>query len=304
LAAHLDGVENAADTSKSASRQAVGRTRVRWHRDVLPGVAVYGLATIGAVFFLFPFLWLVLTSFKSQPETSLIPPTIWPRTWYPSNYVSAVTVIPFFLYLRNTIIVCFGVVAGKVLSCSLPAYGFSRVQWPGRDIVFYIVLATMMLPYQVTMIPLFVIFSKLHWLNSYWPLVVPAFLGDAFFIFLVRQFFMTIPTELSDAARVDGAREIDIFWRIALPLAVPALATVALFSFMNTYTDFLTPLIYLNNDRLWTLSLGMAGYLGRLGVQWNVLMAGAVLFTLPMVVLFFFTQRLFIKGITVGGLKG
>jgi multiple sugar transport system permease protein len=286
------------------SRQVIGRNRVRWQRDVVPGVAVYGLATIGAAFFLFPFLWLVLTSFKSQPETSLIPPTIWPQTWYPANYVGAVTVIPFFLYLRNTILVCLGVVVGKVLSCALPAYGFSRVQWPGRDAVFYIVLATLMLPYQVTMIPLFVIFSKIHWLNSYWPLVVPAFLGDAFFIFLVRQFFMTIPQELSDAARVDGAREIDIFFRIAIPLAVPALATVALFAFMNTYTDFLTPLIYLNNDKLWTLSLGMAGYLGRLGVQWNILMAGAVLFTLPMIVLFFFTQRVFIKGITVGGLKG
>jgi multiple sugar transport system permease protein len=154
------------------------------------------------------------------------------------------------------------------------------------------------------MIPLFVIFSKLHWLNSYWPLVAPAYLGDAFFIFLLRQFFLTIPPELADAARVDGARELDIFWRIILPLATPALATVALFSFMNTYTDFLTPLIYLNNKDYWTLSLGMAGYLGRLGAKWNVLMAGGVLFTVPMIILFFFTQRVFVQGITMTGLKG
>ncbi|MGH2458427.1 MAG: ATP-binding protein [Chloroflexota bacterium] len=167
-----------------------------------------------------------------------------------------------------------------------------------------IVLATMMLPYEVTMIPLFVIFTKLHWLNTYWPMVLPAYLGNAFFIFLLRQFFLTIPPELADAARVDGARELDIFWRVVLPLATPALATVALFSFMNTYTDFLSPLIYLNNDKLWTLSLGMDGYLGRLGAKWNILMAGSVLFTLPMVILFFLTQRVFIQGITMSGLKG
>jgi multiple sugar transport system permease protein len=141
-------------------------------------------------------------------------------------------------------------------------------------------------------------------LNSYWPLVAPAYLGDAFFIFLLRQFFLTIPPDLSDAARVDGARELQIFWWIVLPLAVPALATVALFSFMNSYTDFLTPLIYLNNDRLWTLSLGMTGYVSRNGADWSGLMAAAVLFTLPMIVLFFLSQRAFIQGITMSGLKG
>lgn len=285
-------------------RRTVGRWQIRWRRDVLPTAVVQALVAIVGVFFLFPYLWLVLTSFKSVPETSQVPPTFWPAAWHAENYLAAVTVIPFLLYFRNTIIVCVGVIVGKLVSCTLPAYGFSRVQWPGRDIIFYLVLATMMLPYQVTMIPLFVVFTKLHWLNTYWPLVAPAYLGDAFFIFLLRQFFLTIPPELSDAARVDGAHELDIFWRIVLPLAVPALATVALFSFMNTYTDFLTPLIYLNNDQLWTLSLGMAGYLGRLGAKWNVLMAGAVLFTLPMIILFFFTQRAFIQGITMSGLKG
>jgi multiple sugar transport system permease protein len=281
-----------------------GRGHVRWQRDLLPGAAIHLAATAIGIFFLFPYLWLVLTSLKAEPELSIIPPPFWPTAWHFDNYLSAVTVIPFFLYLRNTLIVCLGVIVGSLLSCTLPAYGFSRVQWPGRDLVFYLVLATMMLPYEVTMIPLFVLFSKIHWLNTFWPLVAPAYLGNAFFIFLLRQFFLTIPPELADAARVDGAREIDIFSRIILPLAVPALATVALFSFMNTYTDFLTPLIYLNNDKLWTLSLGMSGYLGRLGAKWNILMAGAVLFTLPMIILFFFTQRAFIQGITMSGLKG
>lgn len=290
--------------SVSPGGQVVTRRSVRWGRVVLPSAILQLLAAGIGVFFLFPFLWLVLTSLKSVPETSQVPPTFWPHEWLWGNYLEATTAIPYALYLRNTLIICLAVIVGKLFSCTLPAYGFSRVQWPGRDIVFYIVLATMMLPYQVTMIPLFVIFSKLHWLNSYWPLVAPAYVGDAFFIFLLRQFFLTIPPELADAARVDGARELDIFWRIILPLATPALATVALFSFMNTYTDFLTPLIYLNNKDYWTLSLGMAGYLGRLGAKWNVLMAGGVLFTVPMIVLFFFTQRVFVQGITMTGLKG
>ncbi len=278
--------------------------RSRLMRDVVPTTAVQIVATVGGIFFLFPFLWMILTSLKTLPEISQVPPTFLPESIDLSSYPRALTTIPFVLYLRNTLIICLAVIVGKLLSCSLPAYGFSRLRWPGRDVVFYIVLATMMLPYQVTMIPLFVIFTQLHWLNSYWPLVVPAYLGDAFFIFLLRQFFLTIPPELSDAARVDGAREIQIFWSITLPLAIPALATVALFSFMNSYTDFLTPLIYLNDDRLWTLSLGMTGYVSRNGADWSGLMAGAVMFTVPMIVLFFFSQRAFIQGITMSGLKG
>lgn len=298
------GTPIGASRSGSATRRLARVPRVRWTRDVVPGIVVHVLATIGGLFFLFPFLWMILTSLKSLPEISQVPPTFLPQALDLSSYPRALTTIPFMLYLRNTLIICLAVIVGKLLSCTLPAYGFSRLRWPGRDLVFYVVLATMMLPYQVTMIPLFVIFTKLHWLNSYWPLVAPAYLGDAFFIFLLRQFFLTIPPDLSDAARVDGARELQIFWWIVLPLAVPALATVALFSFMNSYTDFLTPLIYLNNDRLWTLSLGMTGYVSRNGADWSGLMAAAVLFTLPMIVLFFLSQRAFIQGITMSGLKG
>ncbi len=282
----------------------VSRRHRRWTRDVVPTVMVQIIATIGGIFFLFPFLWMILTSLKSLPEISRVPPTFFPEAIDLSSYPRALTTIPFLLYLRNTLIICLAVIVGKLVSCTLPAYGFGRLQWPGRDVIFYVVLATMMLPYQVTMIPLFVVFTKLHWLNSYWPLVVPAYLGDAFFIFLLRQFFLTIPPELSDAARVDGARELQIFWWIILPLTVPALATVALFSFMNSYTDFLTPLIYLNNDRLWTLSLGMTGYVSRNGADWSGLMAGAVMFSVPMIILFFLSQRAFIQGITMSGLKG
>lgn len=262
------------------------------------------VATAIGIVFLFPFLWMVLTSLKSTVEISQVPPSFLPHVWLFSSYPRALTVIPFLLYLRNTLIVCMAVVVGYLVSSTLPAYGFSRIRWPGRDVVFYIVLATMMLPYQVTMIPLFVIFTKLHWVNTYWPLVVPTYLGSPFFIFLLRQFFLTIPPELSDAARVDGAREVDIFWHVVLPLAVPALATVALFSFIYTYTDFLTPLIYLNDDKLWTLSLGMQGYLHNHGGDWGGLMAGSVMFTLPMIVLFFISQRAFVEGINIGGLKG
>lgn len=291
-------------TEPRAQARATSGRALRWRREVLPSVAIHIVATAVGFIFLFPFLWMVLTSLKSQPEISQVPPSFFPHVWLFSAYPRALHVIPFLLYLRNTLIICVGVVVGYLLSCTLPAYGFSRIRWPGRDVTFYVVLATMMLPYQVTMIPLFVIFTKLHWVNTYLPLVIPAYLGSPFFIFLLRQFFMTIPNELSDAARVDGAREIDIFWRIVLPLAVPALATVALFAFINTYTDFLTPLIYLNNDSLWTLSLGMQGYLNNHGGDWGGLMAGSVMFTVPMIVLFFLSQRAFVEGINIGGLKG
>jgi multiple sugar transport system permease protein len=304
VAFEAEGSSSAATGGRYPTTAVLPRWRIRWTRDVIPTIAVHLTATIGGVFFLFPFLWMLLTSLKSLPEISQVPPTFWPQAIDFSSYPRALTVIPFVMYLRNTLIICIAVMIGKLASCTLPAYGFSRIRWPGRDAVFYIVLATMMLPYQVTMIPLFIIFTDLHWLNTYWPLVVPNYFGDAFFIFLLRQFFLTLPPELSDAARVDGARELEIFWWVVLPLAVPALATVALFSFMNTYTDFLTPLIYLNSDKLWTLSLGMQGYLSRNGADWSGLMAGAVMFTLPMIFLFFLTQRAFVQGITIGGLKG
>jgi len=206
--------------------------------------------------------------------------------------------------MGNTLMVSGLTIVGMVLSCSLIAYGFSRVRWPGRDWVFLAYLSTIMLPAQVTMIPLYIVFRRLGWVGTYLPLIIPAFFGNALYVFLLRQFFMTIPNELSDAARIDGASELGIFTRIMLPLLKPALATVALFTFVGTYRDFLGPLIYLTNQEQWTISLGLKMFQNMYGAQWQLMMAASALTMLPMIILFMLTQRTFIEGITLTGIKG
>jgi multiple sugar transport system permease protein len=195
-------------------------------------------------------------------------------------------------------------VAGTLLSAALPAYGFSRLRWKGRDALFFLMLATLMLPAQVTQLPVFLLFRALGWTGTFLPLIVPSFFGNAFSIFLLRQFFLTLPQELSDAARIDGCSEAGIFWRIVLPLSKPALATVALFAFIGAWTDFQGPLLYLHDERQYTLAIGLQAFQGRHGGQWNLLMAAATVVTLPLVAAFFFAQRTFIKGIAATGLKG
>jgi multiple sugar transport system permease protein len=253
--------------------------------------------------FLLPWAWLISTSFKPTSELFTAEPTWIPQTFTLDNYRDALTTAPFFLYLRNTLVICGLVVVGKLISSSMVGYGFARIRWAGQGPVFLLVLATMMLPFQVTIVPLYIIFSKLHWINSVAPLTVPAFFGDAFFIFLMRQFLRTIPFDLSDAARIDGAGELVIFARVILPLARPALTTVGIFSFLWTYTDFQGPLIFLQDSDKWTLSLGLLNYVGTHSSQWGALMAASVLFTIPVILLFFFAQKAFIQGIATTGLK-
>ena len=227
------------------------------------------------------------------------------RVWLDDVVLTPIEPILFFTYLRNTLIVCVLGVIGVVLSSSLVAYGFSRIRWPGRDVLFIMTLATMMIPFPVTMIPLYGVFRKLHWIGSLKPLWVPAFFGSAFSIFLLRQFFLTIPEELSDAARIDGCSELGIYWRIILPLSKPALAVVALFHFLYAWNDFLGPLIYLTKQSSFTLSLGLQFYQSQHGgSEWHLLMAAATIIILPIIVLFFFTQKFFIRGITMTGIKG
>ena len=205
------------------------------------------------------------------------------------------------------LILCVLTIIGRVFSCTLVAYSLANVKWAGKEVLFAIVLATMMLPGQVTLIPIFIMFSKIGWVNSFLPLVVPAFFGDAFFIFMFRQFFMGIPTELTDAAKLDGADHLGIFSRIVLPLSRPVLATMLAFTFINTFNNFQGPLIYLKDRNLWTLSLGMQGYLQRYGAgsgtALGAMMAGAALYTLPMIVVFFLAQKWFIQGIVTTGFK-
>ncbi len=221
-----------------------------------------------------------------------------------SNYTRGLVFIPFFQQLRNTLIVSIFTVIGTILSCSLVAYGLSKIDWKGRNVLFVVMLSTMMLPAQVTMIPVFAIFVKLGWVDTFLPLIVPSFLGTPFFIFLLRQFFLGIPKELSEAAKLDGCGEFGIYRRVIMPLSKPALATVGLFTFMAAWNDFMGPLIYLLDESKYTLSLGLAMFTGQYGNEYGMLMAVSAVVTIPIIVLFFFTQRTFIQGMTMSGIKG
>lgn len=265
---------------------------------------LYVLVVILALAFSLPLLWMISTSLKSNQEVFHLPPI-----WIPSqirwdNYPRALNYIPYFRYLLNTLYICLATVIGSLISCTLAAYGFSRVQWPGRDTVFAIALSTMMVPYAVTMIPLFMVFKRLGWIGTYLPLTVPAFFGSPFLIFLLRQFFLIIPTDLSDAARIDGASELQILIHVVLPLARPALGMVALFQFMWAWGDYLKPLIYLRRSEQFTVALGLTQFLGEYRTEWALLMAATVVTVSPVIILFFVTQRSFIEGITLTGLKG
>jgi len=220
------------------------------------------------------------------------------------NYPRALKTFPFLLYTGNTLYIAILVVIGTLLSASIVAYGFSRVQWPGRDIIFILVLATMMLPDQALVLPRFIMFRHMGWIGTFKPLIVPAFFGTAFDIFLLRQFFLTLPGELSDAARIDGCSELGILWRIIVPLSMPALATVALLTFIWAWLDFMGPLVYLNDESMYTLALGLAAFLGRHGADWSGLMAAGTVVIAPIIVIFFFAQRTFIRGIALTGMKG
>jgi multiple sugar transport system permease protein len=261
------------------------------------------LLVIVALIFLVPLAYLISTSLK--PETQLFSRTI---NWIPnpimwSNYSAALNEFPFVRYFVNTMIICIPVVIGATASSSFVAYGFSRISWTGREALFIVVLGTLILPYQVVMIPQFLLFRGLGWVNTYLPLTVPSFFGNAFFIFLFRQFYLGLPAELSDAARLDGCNEIGIYWRIILPLSRPVLATAAIFSFIGAWSDFIGPLIYLNDANKYTLSIGVQQVIG-LEPHWTQLMAIGVLMTVPILVLFFFVQRTFIQGISFSGIKG
>lgn len=265
---------------------------------------IYLLLVVGALFFLLPFAWMVSTSLKADHQVFSIPPEWIPSPVMWSNYLRLMTEIPFLRYLGNTVFVTVLSVTFYVASSAVVAYGFAKIRFPGRDALFYCLLATMVLPPQVTLIPQFVMFQKLGWVGSFLPLIVPALTGSAFAVFLLRQFYMAIPGNISDSARIDGANEWQIFTRIVLPLSRPALATASLFIFIWTWTDFLNPLIYLTDDRLYTLAIGLQQLSSTRAAAWPLLMAGSLLMSLPIVVLFFFAQKTFIEGVSTGAVKG
>lgn len=260
------------------------------------------LILIGLLF-LAPFYWLVSTALKPDTQIFKMPPVWIPHPVMWENFPKALDYIPFFQYTFNTLRICLTNVIGVTLSCSLVAYSLAKIPWKGRDVVFYSLIGTMILPGQVTMLPTFMIFKGLGWIGTILPLTVPSFFGGAFYIFLLRQFFLTLPNELSDAARIDGCSEFGIYWRVILPLAKPALATVALFTFVGNWNDFLGPLLYLNDSRTYTLSIGLQRFMGEHSAEWGMLMAASTLMVLPIVVIFFLAQKTFIRGIATTGSK-
>ena len=274
---------------------------------LLRSISIYIILAAVSAAFVLPLAWMVSVSLHDVRGVFEQP-----FAWFPSqprweNYPEVMGLVPFGRYFLNTALVTGLVLAGTLLSCSLVAYGFSRVRFRGRNLLFALCLSTMMLPGQVTMIPLYMLFSRIGWVDTLWPLIVPSFFGSPFYIFLLRQFFLTIPREYDEAALLDGAGRFRIYWSIILPLARPALITVALFTFIGTWNDFFTPLIYINSPEHATLTLGLSmlksQIVGTGMTQWHLLMSAAVMVMLPNILLFVIAQRYLVKGIAMGGLR-
>jgi len=265
---------------------------------------MYVVLAFLAALYVIPFIWLVSGSLKTSTELFAVPTQWFPAVAQWSNYYNAVNAFPFMLYMRNTLIIVTCNVVGSLVSNSLVAYSFAKIEWKGRDTCFLLVLMTMILPFQVIMIPQFLLFQKMRWVGTFLPLTVPCFLGNAFFIFLLRQFFVTIPNEIAESARMDGANEFIIFYRLCLPLARPALTTVAVFAFLNAWNDYMGPLLFLSRDNLYTLSIGVRQIMSNNDPRWTLLMAIGVLMTLPVLIIFFLLQKYFIQGISFSGIKG
>jgi ABC-type glycerol-3-phosphate transport system permease component len=269
-------------------------------------IFIWILLILGALLMFMPFLWMLSSSLKAEQQVFQYPPQLIPNPAMWSNYVEALIYKPFGLYIRNTLFLVAVNLFAVVVSSSFCAYGFARLRFPGRDVWFVVLLATMMMPYYVLMIPIFIMFTRLHWIDTYLPLTVPTFFGGgAFNIFLMRQFFRSIPAELSDAATIDGCNEFQIYWKIMMPLAKPALVSIGILSFLGTWNDFVGPLLYIKSPDLFTVSIGLAGFRSIMRSRWDLLMAASTAMTVPVVALFFAAQRYFFEsgGITLTGLK-
>src|SRR6185437_4776093 len=300
--------------AQQAVAPAIPKRRRRSPLQILRGsVGPRVVLILAALLFIVPFYWMFVTALKSNQELTHFPPTVIPGNGVWQNFIDAVNYIPFGLYALNSAIITVGVTIGAVISNTLVAYGFSRIQWPGRNLMFYMCIATLFLPYPVILVALFDIFGKLpsfglqgahSWVDTFLPLIVPAFFANPFYIFLMRQFMLGIPKELSDAAKVDGASEIQTFRKVILPLAKPAVVVVAIFSAVGAWNEFLLPLLYLQDSSKYPLAVGLAFYTSEHDVAYNLLMAASTLVVLPIILCFIFAQRFFVEGITVGGVKG
>ncbi|MGQ9632489.1 MAG: carbohydrate ABC transporter permease [bacterium] len=274
-------------------------------KSAMPKLLIYIFGTSVSVMFLSPLLWMLSTAFKDMTQIFVFPPRWIPNPPKPENFLTALKWLNFRTTFTNTLIILSGTVIGSLFSSSIVGYSFAVLRWPGKNVFFVIMLSTMMIPAAVTLIPIFVVFNWLGWVNTFRPLIVPAWFGQPFFIFLLRQFFMSIPKELSDAAQIDGCGDFGIYWRIMLPLCKPVLAVVILFSFLNTWNDFFGPLIYLTGKDKWTLALALLATSQGAGwmADWGVIMAASFIVVVPVLIVFFFAQRYFVQGITMTGLK-
>lgn len=262
---------------------------------------VFVILIAGSIIILIPIWWMFSTSLKDMKEIMKYPPTWYPQEIHWNNYINAWIGANFTRYTLNTLFLAFFGVTANVLSNSFIAYGFAKINFPGRKIWFALVLSLMMIPGFVTMIPQYILFTKLGWINTYLPLIVPGFFGSSFFIFLLRQFFMSIPNSLVEAARIDGASHFYIWRKIMVPLAKPAIATVAIFAFTGKWNDFVGPLLYLNSENLYTIQIGLHHFKGQVHTQWNYLMAASLMALIPVVTIFFIFQNYFIEGMDIAG---
>lgn len=288
-----------------AQGSATTRGRSRRSQFVASRTLGYAVLVVAGAVMALPFLWLISTSLKRQGTEFVFPPQWIPNPVRWRNYPDALQTVPYGDFVRNTLIITVAATVGTLVTASLSAFGFSRIRFPGRGVLFVMLLSTLMLPDAVTLVPKYILFSRLHWINTYLPLTVPWWFGGGpFNVFLLRQFFMTIPYDLDEAAKIDGASNLQVYWSLLLPLSTPALATVAIFSILYNWNDFLNPLIYLNQQKYFTLALGLQFFQTEYGTQWSLMMAASAMMIAPMIVLFFAAQRYFIQGIQLTGLAG
>ncbi len=293
-------------TAHTVSRAALPATTRRFGAKRRAQWITIAILTVGAIVIMIPFYWMIATSLKAQGNLYLYPPQWIPDPVAWSNFQEVWDAVPFATFAKNTAIIVSLVMVGTLLSCSFSAYGFARLRAPGRDVIFLVVLATLMLPSAVTLVPTYIAFNKLGWTNSILPLVVPSFFGAPFYIFLLRQFYLSIPKEIEESGRIDGASSFRIWWDLMLPLTKPALATVAVFTFFATYNDFFGPLIYLNSQSKHTIAVGLSYFTGsqNVGPQMHLLMAMTLMATIPSLIVFILAQRYFVQSIVTTGLKG
>lgn len=302
----MANIENPSATVTVATGQTSERLSIwqnRKIRQAISKIISHSILIIGAFIMIVPFIWMLSTSFKAPGKTFVYPPEWIPRPFVWQNYVEMWQALPFSQFFLNSIKISTLSTIGQLLTCSMGAFAFSILKFKGRDFLFLLLIATLMIPYQVTLIPTFILFSKIGWVGTHLPLWVPAFWGGAFGTFLLRQFYLTIPIDLAESARIDGANIFQIFTHIYLPLSKPAMATLGIFTFMWSWNDLLNPLIYVSELKQLTLTVGLSFFQNQYGGKWTLMMAGAVVSILPILLIFFFAQKYFIQGIAMTGIK-